>query len=129
MTDKSYVSLETAVCPVCGKEHETGSILMDRRLRDSMDRTTCTGYELCDEHKKLWDDGFVALVGVDEFKSHFDSDGNLQMANAHRSGDLLHINERGWSVIFTVKFPKVPFVFIGQEVIELIKHRLPQEGA
>lgn len=35
---KSHCSIERKVCPICTKEFDSGAILLDRRLRDSMDR-------------------------------------------------------------------------------------------
>ena len=65
MNDKSHVSLEQHVCLVCGTRFDTGAILLDRRLRASMERHTATGWGLCPEHQKLSDEGFVALVECD----------------------------------------------------------------
>ena len=39
MNDKSHVSLEQHVCLVCGTAFDTGAILLDKRLRASMERT------------------------------------------------------------------------------------------
>jgi hypothetical protein len=36
--DKSYVTLATKYCPMCGEEWETGEILMDRQLKNRFDR-------------------------------------------------------------------------------------------
>ena len=36
MNDKSHVSLEQHVCLVCGKAFDTGTILLDKRLRQSL---------------------------------------------------------------------------------------------
>lgn len=43
MNDKSHVSLEQHVCLVCGTAFDTGAILLDKRLRASMERHTATG--------------------------------------------------------------------------------------
>src|SRR5450830_1148211 len=69
MNDKSHVSLEQHVCLVCGTRFDTGTILLDRRLRASMEHHTATGWGLCAEHQKLSDDGFVALVECDPQRS------------------------------------------------------------
>ncbi len=69
MSDKSYVSLEQHVCLVCGAAFDTGNLLLDRRLRASMEHHTKTGWGLCTEHQKLADDGFVALVECDPQRS------------------------------------------------------------
>src|SRR3546814_18826039 len=69
MNDKSHVSLEQHACLVCGARFDTGAILLDKRLRASMERPTATGWGLCPEHQKLSDDGFVALVECDPQRS------------------------------------------------------------
>lgn len=51
--DKSYVTLATKYCPMCGEEWETGEILMDRQLKNRFDRHTMTGIALCEEHAAL----------------------------------------------------------------------------
>src|SRR5690606_18757111 len=69
MNDKSHVSLERHVCLVCGTAFDTGNILLDKRLRASLERHTSTGWGLCDEHRRLFDEGFVALVECDPERS------------------------------------------------------------
>ena len=51
--EKSYVSLEQHICPVCLKTFDTGNLLFDEQLRNIFERYTVTGYELCEEHKKV----------------------------------------------------------------------------
>lgn len=62
--EKSYVTLEQHVCPVCLKTFDTGNLLFDDKLRDVFKKYTVTGYELCEEHKKVVEDGYVILVEV-----------------------------------------------------------------
>lgn len=52
MSEKSHVGMETNQCVVCGKEYETGAILLDKRLRASLERRVCTGLGVCDKCKK-----------------------------------------------------------------------------
>lgn len=51
MNDKSHVSLERRVCLVCGTHFDTGSLLLDKRLRQSLERYTTTGWGLCAEQR------------------------------------------------------------------------------
>ena len=62
--EKSYVTLEQHACPVCLKTFDTGNLLLDDELRDVFEKYTVTGYELCEEHKKVVEDGYVILVEV-----------------------------------------------------------------
>ena len=64
--EKSYVTLEQHACPVCLKTFDTGNLLLDDKLRDVFKKYTVTGYELCEEHKKVVEDGYVILVEVRE---------------------------------------------------------------
>ena len=64
--EKSYVTLEQHVCPVCLKTFDTGNLLLDDKLRDVFEKYTVTGYGLCEEHKKVVEDGYVILVEVME---------------------------------------------------------------
>ncbi|WP_296781558.1 ATPase [Variovorax sp.] len=96
MSDKSHVSIEQHICLVCGAAFETGSILLDRRLRASMEHHTKTGWGLCPEHQKLADDGFVALVECDPQRSGSQADGRMKPEQAYRTGRLAHLRRTGW---------------------------------
>ena len=64
--EKSYVTLEQHACPVCLKTFDTGNLLLDDKLRVVFKKYTVTGYGLCEEHKKVVEDGYVILVEVRE---------------------------------------------------------------
>ncbi len=101
MNDKSHVSMEQHVCLVCGVAFDTGAILLDKRLRASMERHTATGWGLCAEHQKLADDGFVALVECDPQRSG-SSGGRLKPEQAYRTGRLAHIKRHVFTQVFNV---------------------------
>ena len=67
--NKSYVTMEQHICIICGKEFDTGALLLDKRLRKQFDQHTTTGIGMCPEHKKLHEEGYIALVGIDVSKS------------------------------------------------------------
>lgn len=69
MNDKSHVSMEQRVCLICGSAFDTGAILLDKRLRQSMAHHTVTGWGLCPEHERLFKDGYIALVECDPQRS------------------------------------------------------------
>lgn len=58
---KSHVAKEMYFYPVCGQTNAVG-ILLDRRLKDSLEPETVTDCSLCPEHAKLDQDGYIALV-------------------------------------------------------------------
>jgi hypothetical protein len=54
------------ICPICNEQTESGEILLDRRLKPSMEKYTPTGYGICEKHQKLVDEGWVFLLAVKE---------------------------------------------------------------
>lgn len=119
---KSYVSMEQACCPVCGKLHDTGTILLDRRLRDSMEQHTVTHYALCPEHKELHESGYIAFIGVDN--NYHPQDNKGHVSDAPRTGEFIHMRrELAKQMIPNIPDDHLaqPFVFTHQESIDQIK--------
>ena len=123
MNDKSHVSLEQHVCLVCGTRFDTGTILLDKRLRASMERHTATGWGLCPEHQKLSDDGFVALVECDPQRSRAAAGAaRMKPDQAHRTGRLAHLKREVFADVFNVPIEdKQPCVFVEPGVIEQLQ--------
>jgi hypothetical protein len=121
MTDKSYVAMEHHICPVCGVEFATEAILIDKRLKKSMEPSVVTGLSLCPKHDQLHLDGFVAFVEVDETKS--DVTRKLNPTNAFRTGTIIHIKRGAARQVFTADMHDhldEPFVYCGSELINLL---------
>ena len=123
MNDKSQVSMERRVCLVCGTAYDTGSILLDKRLRASMERYTTTGWDLCAEHQKLSDDGFVALVECDPERSGSPAGGGcVKPEQAYRTGRLAHLKRKVFTELFNVPITaEQPCVFVEPGVIEQLQ--------
>jgi len=123
---KSHVSMEAKVCPVCGKEWKTEAILLHRRLRQVLDMTTVTGYDLCHKCKSLYDQGYLALVeGSDK--------GHSATAKVHepkRTGRVMHMRFRVAQEIFNVPLEKdgkmIPMCFIDTEAFEKVMSMMPE---
>ena len=125
MNDKSHVSMEQHVCLVCGVAFDTGAILLDKRLRASMERHTVTGWGLCAEHQKLADDGFVALVECDPQRSGSPG-GRLKPEQAYRTGRLAHIKRHVFTQVFNVPIEaNQACVFVEPGVIEQLQAMVP----
>jgi len=120
MDDKSHVSLEQHVCLVCGQAYETGSILLDRRLRASLVHHTVTGWGLCPAHQKLFDEGFVALVECDPARSAAPSaDGRVKPEQAFRTGQVAHVKRHVFAGLFKAEIaPDQPCVFVEPGLID-----------
>ena len=123
MTEKSHVSLERHVCLVCAAEYDTGSILLDKRLRPTLERYTTTGWGLCSEHQKMYDDGFIALVECDPEKSGNPSAADLvKPGQAYRTGRIAHLKREVVARVFNVPIkPDLPCVFVEPAVIEKLQ--------
>ena len=123
MNDKSHVSLEQHVCLVCGIRFDTGTILLDRRLRASMERYTATGWGLCPEHQKLSDDGFVALIECDTQRSGSPSNASrMKPQQAYRTGRLAHLKREVFAQVFNAPIAaNQPCVFVEPGVIEQLQ--------
>lgn len=98
---KSHVSMEQHCCPVCGKTHDTGSILLNKRLKPTMEQYTITGWGLCPEHKALADDGYIALVECDPHKTVVHND-RSSLDQAYRTGVYAHVRREAFNRIFNV---------------------------
>lgn len=123
MNEKSHVSLEQHVCLVCGVRFDTGAILLDRRLRASMEHHTETGWGLCSEHQKLSDSGFVALIECDPQRSSSPAAGAcVKPEQAYRTGRLAHLKREVFARVFNVPIgANQPCVFVEPGVIEQLQ--------
>ena len=65
MSELSHVSMAVHYCPYCQKTHPTGEILLDRRMKRSLQSETVTSMSLCPSCKKVLEeqDG-ILIVGV-----------------------------------------------------------------
>lgn len=102
-------------------------------MRNSLEKHQITGAGLCPEDQQKYDDGFIALVGVDPEKSH-GAGKTLKMENAHRDGNIVHVKMSVWDEIFDSPLPinsdnkPLPLVFVDGKVIDMLIDRVePKE--
>lgn len=118
MTEKSYVGMGLHVCPVCGTEHDE-VVLLDKRLRNTLERDNFMGYALCPEHAALRVE-YIALV---ECKNS-SAGKSMKMEEADRTGVIAHIRRTAAKQIFNMPLPDdLDFVFVEVGVIEALKAR------
>lgn len=118
MSTKSYVTLEQHVCPVCGTVFDTGNILLDRRLKDTFDKNTITGYSLCPEHQNRWEEGYIAFVEVTS-DGHSDT---LRPEDVTRTGLVAHIRKEVAGNIFN-QVITTPLVYVQEGLIQQLQER------
>jgi hypothetical protein len=114
--------VEQHVCLVCGAAFDTGSILLNKRLRANMEPHTKTGWGLCPKHQKLFDDGFVALVECDPQRSGASMGDRIKPEQAYRTGRLAHLRRTVFAKVFNVSIEdKQACVFVEPGVIEKLE--------
>jgi len=118
MNNKSHVSLEHKICVVCGAKYKTDTVLIHKRLSKSLPPNAVTGWGMCNEHQKLKDDGFIAMVGCDESKSTHTKNGNINPEGAFRTGKIAHVKKDAWNQITKIPVPEGMMFFCGDDVIE-----------
>ena len=116
---KSHVGMEQKVCPVCGRAFDTGMILLDKRLRNTLERKTVTGWDLCPEHAKLWERGYIALVECDPEKSKFTGE-TIKPKDAYRTGRVVHIRKKAAQQIFNMEMT-LPVAFVEPGVVDMLE--------
>lgn len=122
MNDKSHVSLEQHICLVCGTAFDTGSLLLDKRLRQRMEHHTITGWGLCPEHEQMLHDGYVALVECDPQRSGDVTLGCMKPEDAYRTGRVAHLRRETFAQVFNVPLENTQFcVFVGLGVLEQLQ--------
>ena len=118
MSDKSHVSLEQQVCLVCGVTFDTGTILLHKHLRPTLEPHTTTGWGLCAEHQRLFSEGFVALIECDPERSGSPAN-RLKPEQAYRTGQVAHLKREVFANVFNVPIEKTQAcVFVEPGVIE-----------
>ena len=123
---KSHVGMEQNVCPVCGQAFDTGAILLDKRLRNTLERKTVTGWDLCPEHAKLWEKGYIALVECDPERSKFIG-GNIKPEDACRTGRIVHLRKAVAKDIFNVEMTS-PVAFVEPGVVDMLEEIQESSG-
>jgi hypothetical protein len=120
MTEKSFVTMETKACVICGLEYSTGAILLDRRLQNTFDENTCTGWGICEEHKLATErDGMIGLIEIDASKSDKDESGNkVSIDGAHRTGRVALMKRDQLQDMCAIKLPNTPFLFLDIDAFE-----------
>jgi hypothetical protein len=117
--------MEQHLCVVCWEPCDTGSLLIDERLRNSFDPKTVTGlHGLCEEHQKLYDDGYFAMVEVSNPENT--SGDVLKNQDAERTGRIIHIRFEVAERLFNQPVQKkggkyLPMSFISTEAADKLQ--------
>ena len=121
MSEKSHVSMATAICPICGKEEETGEILLHQQIQPVLDRRTCTGFKPCKEHTTDIENGYVFLIATESEKEPM----------KHLTGVTLRLDQETAQQLFAKNIDTIKhgIVFVEPQVIDWIMSTVNnQEG-
>ena len=115
----NYVAIATKMCPVCGEMHtNNGELLIHKNLGNIDPDKTCTGYGLCEEDQKKFDEGYIALI---ETSTKPNSD-VIQMEDAVRTGVVIHMKREMFERFYNTEVPAdLEMVFIEPEVTKIIE--------
>ena len=117
-SNRQYVGMGVHVCPVCLKEHDE-VVLIDKRLRPTLERRNFLGWAMCPEHEAYWQEGYIALIEcTDEHPP--------TLEEANRTGVFAHVRKEAWPHIFNMPTPDKPMVFVQQGVIDQLRAMMPQ---
>jgi hypothetical protein len=118
MTEKSHVGMGYSVCPICGKKHDE-VVLLDKRLKASLEREQCVGISLCPEHEAMSKE-FLALVEVRN--GGVGAGRHLKPQDADMTGQVAHVKRDVVSQIFNVTIPAdMPMIYVEEGVIAALK--------
>lgn len=116
--EKSHVGLGFHVCPVCACEHDE-VVLLDKRLKNTLEHKNFVGWEMCANHKKLYDDDYVALVGIDPEQSK----PPYTPASVYRTGAVAHLKVYAFKELINQDVPdnEARMCFVPDEVIDMLQ--------
>lgn len=118
--EKSYVGMAHHVCPVCLKEHDP-VVLLNTRMAKTLTRHEFAGWAMCEEHQKLKDEGYVALIAVS------DQGSMVTLENANRTGHTAHVRQAVWAHIFNVPLSDKGLAFVSPEIITYLQKLTQQD--
>lgn len=116
---ENFVAMGQRVCIVCGSTYDSGEILVHKRFREIKEDQRVTGFGLCEEHKKMYDQGYVALIEVDPSKSTIENE-RVQPSSAYRTGNVCHMKRDACFRVFG-KGVDTPVMFVEVGVIDALR--------
>ena len=120
--------MEGRVCVCCDKEFtdDDSAILLDKRLRKTLDPVTVTGVGLCPDCNK---EGFICLIEIDSEKSDVGADGTLTPEGAYRTGRVAHLKSEAFYRVFSgVTMPPHGFIYIDEPAFSAVVAMAPEDS-
>lgn len=109
---KSHVGLGYSYCPVC-LEITDEVVLLDTRLKDTLERDNFVGWKPCDTHEQQFNEGYIALIETT-------SNNPSKLNDKGRTGNFAMIRKEVFNQIFNTP-TESSIVFIEVGVLEKLK--------
>lgn len=119
-TEKSHVAFENKICVATGKKFQTQALLLDKRLRPTLERDTVTGWGVSPEIQEKIDEGYRILVECDPEKSEIEPNGTTKPEGAYRTGPIIYLREKVFQDIFKMQTER-KIIFIDHEVTKFLE--------
>lgn len=117
MSEKSHVALEYKICRVTGKKYATDSSLLDKRMRNTLERETVTGWGISPKVQEKLDDDYCAFIGINYSDNQILSE--EESNNPERTGEIIYLKEHVAKEIFDNKVQKINYMTL--EISEFLK--------
>ena len=119
--EKSYVSIAQKVCIVTGNLYDSKEILIDKRMKNSMEHKTTVGTGICPEVEEFFAKGYVALIEIDPAKSGRGNDKKLSPKDAYRTGNIAYLKRAVLKELFTMPLEdNQNIVYIDEETFQYL---------
>ena len=119
--DKSYVGMEQKICSICGVKYDTGAILLDKRLKPTLEQYTVTGVGTCSSCEEQSGKDFIACIVIDPERSEVPMNGErVDHSKVYRTGKMVWIRRRAFKALFG-RDEQSKAVYIPEEVFERLE--------
>ena len=115
--------MSNKICIVTGKKYQDGAIILDSRMKPSLEKDTVTGYGISPEIEQKINSGYIVLVEVDMSKSGVSLTDTINPENAYRTGSVMYVKKNRFGLFFNVDPPEGKIAYVPKEVIDLIKEK------
>jgi hypothetical protein len=98
------------------------TVLIDTRLKPTLESKNYTGYAMCDEHAEQIKAGYIALVEVSNTEP-------VHMLNdAQRTGQIAMVRREVWDKLFDMPVPPQNLAFVEQGVVAMLQQRVEKSN-
>lgn len=111
---KSHVGMGFKLCPVC-LEKTDEVVLLDRRLKDSLERDNWMGWQMCEMHQQQTNDGYIHLIIIKNPEGSA-----VDLRTADRTGETVSVRRAVFQELFNTNYSG-DIAFGSQDLLEKIK--------